>query len=308
VLRLWPVAKPTPPNALIRRSLTPFENAAEAVIKAKRSEHTRDAYRGDLRRWIAFCASHRVDPAQPTIMVTTAFRDALRASMSEDGARRKIAAMSSIYSTLLKGGAASANPFHPAVLAWPPASKIPKTQLVSDDVALAMIAHAEADPSPRGLRDAAILRLLYDTGLRRESIATLQREYYQPPTLRAIVKGGSPVELELPPSSIAALDQWLNYSTRPTGYMFYGARSSPIHVTAINRLVSARGEAVGAKGVHPHRFRTSFITSGYDARLPEYEIQAGAHHKDLKTTRRYDRGTRGVSTAVNIAKFRKGRA
>jgi integrase len=300
--------KPSDSTALIPRSISSFEDAANAVIDAKRSEHTRDAYRGDLKHWIAFCALHRIDPATPTIMATTTFRDSLRASMSEDGARRKIAAMSSIYSTLLKGGVAGANPFHPAVLAWPPASKIPKTQLVSDDVALAMIANAEADPSPAGLRDAAILHLLYDTGLRRESIATLQRTDYRPPTLRAIVKGGAPVEIELPPGSIEALDQWLNYSTRP-GYMFHGAtRYTHIHVTAINRLVKARGEAVGAKGVHPHCFRAAFVTAGYDAHLPEYEIQAGAHHKDLATTRRYDRGTRGVSTAVNIAKFRKGRS
>ncbi len=219
-------------------------------------------------------------------------------------ARRGIAALSSIYKMLLAGRVASANPFHPAVLAWPTANTIPKTQLVSDATATAMIKHAEQDPRPVGVRDAAILNLLYDTGLRRESIATILRENYRKPALLATVKGGGGADIDLPMSSITALDRWLRIAD-DSEYMFPGVRAGEhIHVATINKLVNQRAKAVGAADVHPHCFRASFVTAGYDAGLPEREIQAGVHHKDSKTTRRYDRGARGSSTATKIAKFR----
>lgn len=292
-------------TALVVSPFESFERAAYALIDAKRSENTRKAYRADLKRWIAFCAEGHVNPHGPSIMDTTLFRGHLLATMAEDSARRGIASLSSIYKMLLAGRVANANPFHPAVLAWPAANTIPRTQLVSDATATAMIKHAEQDRRPVGARDAAILNLLYDTGLRRESVATILRANYRRPTLLATVKGGGKGDIDLPASSTAALDHWLRVAPPDSVYVFPGvAAGEHINVATINKLVNQRAKAVGAAHVHPHCFRAAFVTAGYDAELPEYEIQAGVHHKDSKTTRRYDRGARGSSTATKIAKFR----
>jgi len=293
------------PTALIPRALDSFDQAASAVIDAKRSEATRKAYRIDLRRWVLFCAEHRLEPTTPSIMATTAFRDELRKKVSEETARRTIAALSSIYGTLLKGRIVTANPFHPALLAWPVASKIGKTRRVDDDVARAMILNAIADDSPSGPRDAAILRLLYDTGLRRESVVTISRKQYQPPSLRTVIKGGEQVEVDLPEQTVTAIDRWLDVAPSSV-YLFPGRdRGAHIDVGLVNKIVAARALAVGAEHIHPHCFRAAFATAGYDAQLPEYEIQAGMHHKDPSTTRRYDRGVRGNTTAIKIAEHRR---
>ena len=290
------------PTALSVNSDDPFARAAFAVIDAKRSEHTRSAYRTDLRRWIGFCAELGIDPRSPSLADATAFRDQLRTLIAEDSARRTIAAMSSVYKTLLAGRAVRANPFHPSALAWPVANTIAKTQLVSDEDANAMIANAEKDRRPVGARDAAILTLLFDTGLRRASVAQVLRKNYRKPMLRTIVKGGEEVEVLLPDSSIAALDRWLQVAPESL-YLFPGERG-PINCATVNRLVNQRAKAVGAINVHPHSFRAAFATAGYDAGLPEFEIQRGMHHKDPSTTRRYDRGARGGMTATKIATFR----
>jgi integrase len=280
-----------------------FEQAARALIAAKRSENTRAAYVRDLDRWLDFCQAIGVSPAAPPLNASTAFRDHLQASLSNESARRVLAAMSSIYRTLLATRAVRVNPFHPAVLSWPPANALPKTRLVEDVHAQAMIAHAETDADAhRGARDAAILRLLYDTGLRRASVARILRATYRSGVLRAIVKGAKEVEIKLPASSVIAVDRWLAISP-PAPYLFPGPGGA-INVATINKIVKQRAAAVGAGHVHPHCFRAAFVTAGYDAGLPEHEIQASVHHSDPKTTRRYDRHARGGAVPSAIAAFR----
>ncbi len=83
-------------TAIAKRAHTGFENAALALIAAKRSPHTRAAYRRDLRRWLEFCDAERIDPVSPPLDATSLFRDHLTASLSNESARRVIAAMSAV--------------------------------------------------------------------------------------------------------------------------------------------------------------------------------------------------------------------
>jgi integrase len=291
-------------QALIRISVDEFESAALSLIAAKRSDNTRKAYQADLHHWVEFCKRFGCKPISPPLSAAAAFRDGL----SRGSARRALASLSGIYRVLLAGRVVTSNPFHPSVLAWPPESTVNKTRLVAADDAEAMIANAVADlDKTRGARDAAILRLLYDTGLRRASIAALKRADYFDGILRAIVKGDNEVESKLPESTIEAIDRWLGLAP-PSEFMFPGADGiRPLNPLTINKLVNERAKAVGAKNVHPHCFRAAFITACYDAGLPEYEIQASVHHSDSKTTRRYDRGSRGKAVAGQLAEFRKGK-
>lgn len=280
-----------------------FDRAARAVIAAKRSPNTKDAYTRDLVRWLEYCRREEVSPELATIRDATKFRDHVEASLSKASARRAIASLSSIYKMLLRGRAVGANPFHPHVLSWPQSPALNKTSAVADEIAQAMIAHATGDASAAGARDAAILTVLYDTGLRRVSVAQLRRAGFRNGCIEAVVKGDKEVEIELPESSQKALETWLAVAPE-SPYIFPGKRGT-INVATINKLVKQRALSVGVKHVHPHCFRASFITAGYDAGLPEHEIQASAHHANPTTTRRYDRGARGRTVATQISTFRR---
>lgn len=301
-------------TALITQRFDAFERAALAVIDAKRSEHTRDAYRRDLDRWLRFCGTHDVDPCRVPLAAATMFRAELIALVSNASAQRVLASMSGVYRVLLTGGGVTTNPFHPSVLAWPKLSGVNHTALVSDETAQAMIAACEAEMTGsgaekawRGARDAAILRLLYDTGLRRESVASIRRENIRGAALYVVVKGGAEVETQLPEVTQRAIARWLAVAWS-SPFLFPGeVHASHIHVKSINYIVKRRGATVGAPDVHPHCFRAAWATSAYNAGLPEYEIQAGMHHKDPATTRRYDRGARGLTAADKVAEFRNQR-
>ena len=312
---------PTKPNALVPSPSTSlvvgeirrpaFEQAALAIIAAKRSPCTQKAYKADLERWLRYCYASYVTPEAPMLNAATAFRDVLLAEISSVSAHRVVSALSSIYRALLRAGVVRSNPFHPEALAWPEGQSANKTPTVSDLTAEAMIANADGDPDRlRGFRDAAILRLLYDTGLRRSSVAAIARVDVQDATLRTYIKGGRVGDVGLPIKTHAVVERWLALAPA-SPYLFPGERGGHIHVETINKIVSARAKAVGADGVHPHCFRATFITTGYDAveagKLAERSLQAGVHHVKVDMTRGYDRHDRGLLTAEIVAAFRENK-
>jgi integrase len=280
-----------------------FEAAAKTVIRTKKSPHTRKAYEADLQRWLEFCSSEGLDPAAPPIADVAIFRDSMQGAPGT--VRRVLASLSSIYRSLFQGRAIRGNPFHPAILPWPAANALPKTRIVSDAQVAKMMELAVAEPNEkRSARDFAIITLLYDTGLRRVSVARIRRATFIDGTIHAIVKGEKEVELVLPSSSVSAIDTWLKHCDAEEPYVFPGLRGH-INPATINKLVKRLGAAAGVPHVHPHSFRAAFVTAGYDAGLPEHEVQASVHHADPKTTRRYDRGTRGRTVATAVEAFRK---
>lgn len=293
------------------------ERAVSALIRAKRSEHTRRAYASDWARWVGFCCASDAGLVQPTLDLAIRFRDALEAVLARATVRRALATLSFLYRRLTMTGIACANPFHPAILAWPPASEVGTTPMVPEDVAEAMIDHAARDDDRlRGTRDAAILRLLYDTGLRRAEVAQLRCDHVHLNVtedsaigfLTAVLKGGREADVYLPTDTVRVLLAWLRVPERgDSAFLFPGRLGGAINARTVNLIVAHRASAVGARGVKPHGFRAAYVTAAYDAGAPESEIQASVHHASAKMTQRYDRKRRmrGSAVAQTVADWRK---
>lgn len=283
-----------------------FEQAASQLIAAKKSPHTRAAYTADVDRWIEFCHAMRGDPMRPSLVLATAFREHLTASGSIATTRRRLAAISFIYRELRKHQVVETNPFHPSVLPWPALSRIGKTPIVKDEVVRRMMESAASDDM-YGLRDTALLRLLYDCGLRRASAISLTRQNLRQQEgntyIRVVVKGGTEREVRLPARTAETLQRWIA-AAPPSPYVFPGARGGPMNLASVNKIVRKRGKEAGDDDVHPHRFRASFITAAYDAGIPERDIQESVHHADARTTRLYDRHQRGTEVPDRVASLR----
>lgn len=159
-----------------------------------------------------------------------------------------------------------------------------------------------ADPRPQGLRDAAIIALLYGTGMRKsESVdIELHQVNVAERSLLVLGKGNRELVKFAPAWAFEKLEAWLRFRRErlPEGvaddrFLFNRIRRGH-HITrerltkhAIYYIAKQRGRQVGVD-IMPHDFRRSFITRV----IEEYDVsiaQKLAHHANIATTAGYDR-------------------
>ena len=158
-----------------------------------------------------------------------------------------------------------------------------------------------ADPRPQGLRDAAIIAILYGSGMRKsESVnMDLWQVDVEQRSLQVLGKGNKELIKFAPAWAFEKLEEWLAFrrANLPEGvsddaFLFNRIRRGN-HITrdrltkhAIYYIAKQRGRQVGVD-IMPHDFRRSFITRV----IEEYDVsiaQKLAHHANIATTVSYD--------------------
>lgn len=158
-----------------------------------------------------------------------------------------------------------------------------------------------ADPRPQGLRDAAVIALLYGTGMRKSESVNLGLAQidFSERSLQVVGKGNKQLIKYAPTWAFDKLNAWLAFrrSQLPEGqadddFLFNRIRRGS-HITreritkhAIYYIARQRGTQVGVK-IMPHDFRRSFITRV----IEEHDLsiaQKLAHHSNIQTTANYD--------------------
>lgn len=164
-----------------------------------------------------------------------------------------------------------------------------------------LMAACAADPRPQGLRDAAVIALLYGSGMRKSESVNLELHQidFTERSLRVIGKGNRELLKYAPAWAFEKLQAWLELrrSQLPAGqaddgFLFNRIRRGS-HITreritkhAIYYIARQRGQEVGVK-IMPHDFRRSFITRV----IEEHDLsiaQKLAHHTNIQTTAAYD--------------------
>ncbi len=163
----------------------------------------------------------------------------------------------------------------------------------------------EARGDVKGIRDKAILRLLFDLGLRRGEVTGLDLEDLdlERKTISVLGKGKTQKkELSLPAPTIAALTEWLKVRGNFPGPLFLNldrARKRPGRITgkSIYRLVRGLGEKVGIK-TRPHGIRHSAVTEAVKKAqangMDLEEVLDFSRHKDVRTLMIYRDRERNV--------------
>ncbi|TDD52400.1 tyrosine recombinase XerC [Kribbella antibiotica] len=184
-----------------------------------------------------------------------------------------------------------------ALLASPrPHKSLPGVLNLTDTRAVLDAAAVSADDgSPVGLRDLAIMELLYATGIRVGELCALDIDDID--TSRRVVRvfGKGRKERSVPYGVPAAetLDRWLT-EARPQlersgsgPAVFLGARGGRIDQRAVRRLVHERIAVVDVQDLSPHGLRhtaaTHLLEGGADLR----SVQELLGHASLATTQIY---------------------
>jgi integrase/recombinase XerC len=150
----------------------------------------------------------------------------------------------------------------------------------------------------KGIRDYAILRLLWDNALRRNEICSLDvGDFDKSGRLSILGKGKiQKSQIDLSPATTVAISQWLaargDYRSPDPLFTSLDRRSKGHRLdgSTIYRLVREFSEAAGIdKVVSPHRIRHSAITAYLDASDGNIRAAQGlSRHTNLNTLSRYD--------------------
>lgn len=156
-----------------------------------------------------------------------------------------------------------------------------------------MLAALEARGDRKAIRDRAIIRLLYDLGLRRAEVCSLDIEDVDlgADTIEVLGKGHTEkIRLTLPPETKDALGAWISASGNTNGPVFtnFGGCGRRITGKGLYLVIRKLGEVVGIE-VRPHGLRHAAITEALDVTGGDVRrVQKFSRHRDVRTLTTYD--------------------
>jgi len=174
---------------------------------------------------------------------------------------------------------------------------IPAGRELSPGELSALMAVCGDDPTAAGVRDGAIIALLYSSGLRREELARLELTDYDPETGRLKVTGKRSKErlVYLTNGALYAMADWIAIRGSEPGALFWavnkGGNMTPGRMTpqAVYNLLVKRAGQAGVKEFSPHDMRRTFVSDLLDAGADIATVAKMAGHSSVNTTARYDR-------------------
>lgn len=235
-------------------------------------------------------------PLDPTLIHPGAVRAWVArmhaAELSPVTVGRKLAALRSYCAFLCRAGVLSANPARPVRNPKTP-QELPAFLTESEVAELLEI----PDDSPVGLRDRAVLELLYATGTRASELVGLEigDVDLDRRTARVVGKGRRERRVLFGVPARQALERylpvrrrWLAAAPEATASLFLTPKGKPLTTDGLRSLVSRRlQECAVAKQVTPHALRHSFATHLLNAGADLRAIQELLGHASLATTQRY---------------------
>ena len=165
------------------------------------------------------------------------------------------------------------------------------------------------DPSPTGLRDAAMLCCLR-VGLRRAEVVGLDLADFEPMSGAVVVLGGKGRKdriVYLPQQANTYVMRWVELRGEAPGALLLPINkadrimSRRLTDQAVLTIMRSRADKAGIAHFTPHDFRRTFISDLLDRGVDIATVQQLAGHADPSTTVRYDR--RGEATKRRAIEF-----
>jgi integrase/recombinase XerC len=218
----------------------------------------------------------------------------MRQEYSRKTIARKLSGLRSFYRYLLREKMVENNPVKAVTT-----PKLPKAlpKVLYQEEMLALLNQPDLN-SPLGMRDRAILELLYASGMRVSELVGLTVDSLDLTVGVALVFGKGAKERYVPigKSAISSLTQYL-LEVRPKllsknqdehNLLFLNARGGPLTDRSVRRIVDkyVNAAAISLKA-SPHTFRHSFATHLLDGGADLRSVQELLGHVNISTTQIY---------------------
>jgi len=258
------------------------------------SANTVDNYALDLRAYLAFLHAQGVARfGQVTdLLVRQHLAELGHGGLGARSLARHLSAIKSLHRHLVDEGELSDDP---ARAVRPP--KLP--QRLPEWLSLPEVDALLGAPdlsTPRGLRDRAMLELMYACGLRVSELCSLRLGDFRPDPglVRVFGKGSKERLVPVGRSAVQRTDAYLRegrdrlLSNRVSPYLFVGTRRPKVSRAGFWRDVQRWALKAGIrKAVSPHKLRHSFATHLLERGADLRAVQAMLGHASIATTQIY---------------------
>ena len=264
-------------------------------VEKSLSDNSIDSYRNDINKLFEF-----LDRSKISDLNDVKFKD-LANFFEEQRVEGINASTVSRYSSSIKGFFAYL--LHEGYIEKNPASNLKSTKLLRDLPVVLSFSEVEAvldKPNVKqklGLRDRAILELMYSSGLRVSELINLKISdlFFSDEVIRVFGKGSKQRIVPIGSSAIEWLNEYiikirplLQKRMKSGNIIFLNSRGSKLSRMAIWKIVKKYCElAEIKKDVHPHTFRHSFATHLLEGGADLRAVQEMLGHSDISTTQIY---------------------
>ena len=251
------------------------------------------AYRRDLEKFAAGFSKQRRTPAQATREDVREFLAGLyRQRLSARAVARHLASLRGFYQFLLREGRLNHDPT--AEIGPPRLPQALPKYLAASEVEQLL---SQPDVStPAGLRDKAMLEVLYATGVRVSELVGLRWEDFDANLgiVRCLGKGSKERLIPVGKSALRALEAYMAQGRgrlakrAVVSFLFLNRRGGKLSRVGFWKILARYGRAAGIKTpLTPHLVRHSFATHLLERGADLRSIQMMLGHSDISTTQIY---------------------
>lgn len=261
------------------------------------SEHTIAAYGRDILQYAQWCSDYAIDhPQDVTLSALRAYISSLsRAGLARSTIARKRSAIRAFHRRLVEIEVCDHDPTQH--LGTPKVHKLDPGTLRRDQIAdlLAQCQHPHRGDTPFTLaRDAAILEVLYSTGLRVSELCSLTctQVGQRAQAWKVMGKGRKERLVLVGEPAQAAIRTYVAYRDQVIGakehdFLFISLKGKPLDRSGVYRVVHKRASQAGLAHVSPHTLRHSFATHLLEGGADLRSVQELLGHDVLATTQMY---------------------
>lgn len=256
------------------------------------SANSLDAYRRDLKRFTDWAAKTKAPTTPGTEDLRLYLDDLNQKGLKSRSVGRHLATLRGLYRFLLEQGTVDSDPteFLTAPRQWASLPKYLNRKQIED-----LFAAPDA-ATPLGLRDRAMLELLYASGLRVSELCGAQASDLDANLgiIRVLGKGNKQRLVPVGRSALTAIELYLQSGRaailkgRASRFLFVSSKGAKLTRKSFWRLLGEHGKKAGIfHNLTPHTIRHSFATHLLEGGADLRSVQAMLGHADISTTQIY---------------------
>ncbi len=271
------------------------EYLAVLSLEKNLSQNTINSYRNDIKNFLSFCIDNGVEDLDNITQknISDYLEGQRKAGFESSTTARYVSSLKGFFSYLHQSGYIQKDPTED-MLSVKLSRKLPTVLSVEE---IDMILDIPDVKDKIGLRDRAILELMYSCGLRVSETINIKNSHllFDDEIIRVFGKGSKERIVPVGSSAIKWVNNYL-LNSRPflfkrnksEDFVFLNKRGTKLSRMGIWKIINKYVSEAGIKKeVHPHTFRHSFATHLVEGGADLRAVQEMLGHASISTTQIY---------------------